>query len=108
MEPHTTTRLGKRRFTGSSRAWARSMRLIGAFKTLCALVACGEGGQFIGFDVASRDTRWVNLHRRHIPSQPGVASVSVNHPGWASDPESGIGGCPGANHGRGAFPGCQC
>ena len=26
-------------------AWARSMRLTGAFMTLCALVACGEGGQ---------------------------------------------------------------
>ena len=26
-------------------AWARSMRLTGAFMTLCALVACGEGRQ---------------------------------------------------------------
>ena len=30
---------------GSSLAWARSMRLTGAFMTLCALVACGGGGQ---------------------------------------------------------------
>ena len=30
---------------GSSLAWARSMRLTGAFMTLCALVACGEGRQ---------------------------------------------------------------
>ena len=30
---------------GSSSAWARSMRLTGAFMTLCALVACGEGRQ---------------------------------------------------------------
>jgi hypothetical protein len=30
---------------GSSLTWARSMRLAGAFMTLCALVACGEGRQ---------------------------------------------------------------
>jgi Putative Ig domain len=30
---------------GSSLAWVRSMRLTGAFLTLCALVACGEGRQ---------------------------------------------------------------
>jgi hypothetical protein len=30
---------------GSSRAWARPMRLTGALMTLCALVACGEGRQ---------------------------------------------------------------
>ena len=30
---------------GSGSAWARLMRLIGAFMTLCALVACGQGGQ---------------------------------------------------------------
>lgn len=30
---------------GSSLAWARLMRLTGAFMTLCALVACGEGRQ---------------------------------------------------------------
>ena len=29
----------------NSLAWARSMRLTGAFMTLCALVACGEGRQ---------------------------------------------------------------
>src|SRR5258708_22919126 len=28
---------------GSSSVWVRSMRLTGAFMTLCALVACGEG-----------------------------------------------------------------
>jgi len=38
-------RSGKWCFTGSSLAWARPMRFIGAFMTLCALVACGEGGQ---------------------------------------------------------------
>ncbi len=30
---------------GSSSAWARSMRLTGAFMTLCALVACNQGWQ---------------------------------------------------------------
>ena len=30
---------------GSRLAWARSMRLTGAFMTLCALAACGEGRQ---------------------------------------------------------------
>ena len=30
---------------GSRQAWASSMRLTGAFMTLCALVACGEGRQ---------------------------------------------------------------
>ena len=30
---------------GTRLAWARSMRLAGAFMTLCALVACGEGRQ---------------------------------------------------------------
>ena len=39
----TTTRSGKRRFTGSSLAWVRSMRLSSAFMTLCALVAAVEG-----------------------------------------------------------------
>jgi Putative Ig domain len=45
MEPRTITisRPGSER--GSNSAWARSMRLTGAFMTLCALVACGEGRQ---------------------------------------------------------------
>ena len=41
----TTTRSGKWCLTGSSLAWARAMRLAGGFMALCALVACGEGGQ---------------------------------------------------------------
>ena len=40
-----TARSGKRCFTGLSLAWVRSMQLTGAFKTLCALVACSEGRQ---------------------------------------------------------------
>jgi hypothetical protein len=41
--PFTDSRPGSER--GSSLAGARSMRLTGAFMTLCALVACGEGRQ---------------------------------------------------------------